>query len=51
MKVDRYKLHKAYYSDEEIKLSGKEIATFLCEIHEAIDEINERLKKLESKKE
>lgn len=49
--MDRHKLHEAYYQDKEIKLSGKEIATFLCEIHEAIDEINDRLKKLESKRE
>lgn len=47
--VDRYKLHEAYYQNKEIKLSGKEIATFFCEVFEAIDEINDRLRKLESK--
>lgn len=49
--VDRYKLNEAYYGNKEINLSGKEIAIFFCEIFEAIDEINDRLKKLESKKE
>lgn len=49
--VDRYKLHEAYYQDKEIKLTDREIAILFCELFDSIDEINEKIKRLESKRE
>lgn len=47
--VDRYALKEAYYKGEDIDLSGKDLATFICEIHEELEELREEIKKIKDK--